>query len=314
MIVAHLDAATLAGVRLAPSPATEAVSWLRLAANGRAHPVFGDAGAAARFALSDPDVALVAKTFPAENGYLPDMFTPQPTRVRLDRIWSAQLEQVAATPAETVAEQVAQTAGMGSPEVAAAVESGTFARRAARGLERFWTWAMDDGWSDLRERHEADLARRAMTMATEGIGGLLGSLHRNVRWTGSALEVNMPWDETVHYNGQDFVLAPSVLSWPGLLVQLCDTGNAVINYPAHGLGNGRPRARDMSQLVGATRARLLLDLDVPRTTSDLSTRHRLAPATVSYHLAVMHSSGLVAKTRDRRSVLYRRTERGDALR
>jgi DNA-binding transcriptional ArsR family regulator len=313
VIVAHLDAATLAGVRLAPSPAMEAMAWLELTVTGGRHPLFGDPGAAARFALRDPDVAMIAKTFPAVRGYVPDLFTPQPARGRTDRIWSAQVEQIAETPSDVVAEQVAHTRGMGSPEVVAAVESGTFARRAANGFARFWAWAIDDGWSDLCERHERDLAARAMTMATEGIGGLLGSLHRDVRWTGTTLEVDKPYDETVHYAGQDFVLSPNLLSWPNLLVQLCDTGNAVLSYPAHGLGNGRPRTQDMSQLVGATRARLLLDLDVPRTTSDLSIRHRLAPATVSYHLSVMHGSGLVAKTRDKRSVLYRRTERGDAL-
>jgi DNA-binding transcriptional ArsR family regulator len=40
----------------------------------------------------------------------------------------------------------------------------------------------------------------------------------------------------------------------------------------------------------------------------------LAPATVSYHLSVLHGSGLVAKSRDSRSVLYRRTEVGDRMR
>ncbi|MGQ0838238.1 helix-turn-helix domain-containing protein [Actinokineospora sp.] len=315
MIAAHLDAATLARVRLSLSPAVEALSLLALAVDGRRHPVFGDPGAAARFALRDPDVRLIAHTLPAHGvGYSPDLFTPQPAATRADRVWGTQLEAVAAGTAETVAHQIAAT-GTPNAQVLRAVEAGTFARRAAAGLARFWTMAMAEGWSSLRERLDADLALRARVMATEGVGALLGSLHASVRWTGTVLEVHKGYDEVVHYRGQDLVLAPSVLAWPRLLAQLCEPVDGVLSFPVRGLGGADPTRRGgVAQLLGSTRASLLHDLDVPRSTTDLSRRHRLAPATVSYHLSVLHGSGLVTKLRDRRSVLYSRTENGDVLR
>jgi DNA-binding transcriptional ArsR family regulator len=58
---------------------------------------------------------------------------------------------------------------------------------------------------------------------------------------------------------------------------------------------------------------VLADLDVPRSTGELSDRHELAPATVSYHLGVLLRAGLVVRQRAGRTVRYHRTERGDGL-
>ncbi|WP_436493914.1 hypothetical protein [Actinokineospora sp. HUAS TT18] len=65
------------------------------------------------------------------------------------------------------------TVGAKSPPVMAAVDAGTRAGRAARGMGKFR--AMRDGWADLRDRLDADLGVRARAMATAGIGGLLGT-------------------------------------------------------------------------------------------------------------------------------------------
>ncbi|GLZ43224.1 winged helix-turn-helix domain-containing protein [Actinokineospora sp. NBRC 105648] len=312
MITAHLDAAAMSKVRLGISPAMEALAWLRLTIQGHPHPIFGDPGPSARFALRDPDVRMVAGTLPVGKGYMPDLFTPQPPAVAADRAWQTQLEQVAATDAETVAYQMTAVSNP-SRDALDAVEAGTFAKRSADGLARFWTAAIADSWSGLRERLDSDLAERARTMATEGVGALLGTLHTDIRWTGSALQVDKPWDFESHPSG--LVLAPAALAWPTLFVQIEEPTDGVVYFPANGLGV--PRAVGgpaLSRLLGPTRATLLRDLDVPRTTTDLSTRHRLAPATVSYHLSVLHGSGLVAKARDRRAVLYWRTDHGNALR
>lgn len=66
-------------------------------------------------------------------------------------------------------------------------------------------------------------------------------------------------------------------------------------------------------LLGATRARLLADLDLPRTTLELGERHFLAVSTVSYHLGILHRSGLVTRVRDRNRVLYQHSSRAAAL-
>ncbi|WP_327277868.1 hypothetical protein OG609_44180 [Streptomyces sp. NBC_01224] len=69
----------------------------------------------------------------------------------------------------------------------------------------------------------------------------------------------------------------------------------------------------MGRLLGRSHATLLTDLETARTTSKLTARNNLPPATVSYHLGVLHCSGLVLRQRDRQVVRYRRSAEGDAL-
>jgi DNA-binding transcriptional ArsR family regulator len=310
VIRADLDADTLAKVRLGPSPAAEATAWLALTAGGGRHPVFGDPGAAARAALADRDAALVAAVLPlpGTRAYTPDLLTPKPLTDLSD-----QLDRIAATPADTVARQLASTGRALPAAVRAAVDDGTFAPRAARGLQRFWRSAIADGWPSPRAAMDADLADRARTMATRGVGALLGSLHDAVVWADGTLSIRSAWQEEFTLRGAEIVCVPGVLAWPRLAIQLCDPEDAVLGYPAAGVGRraGAPHAVD--RLVGTTRAALLRDLDVPRSTASLATRHRLAPPTVSYHLKVLQRTGLVVAHRDGLFVLYQRTDAGHAL-
>lgn len=309
MIRARLDADTLAGVRLAVSPAAEATAWLGLAACQARHPVFGDPGAVARAALRDADAAMVAAVLPPTGvtAYTPDFLTPKPAAGLDD-----QLDRVAATPPEVVAAQVDATGRPLPPSVRDAVERGTFARRAASGLRRFWADAIADGWSELAATMEADLAVRARTMATRGVGAMLDSLHDAVSWGDGALTIRSAWQEELTLERADVVCVPAVLAWPKLSVQLCDPSEAVLGYPAIGVGVPAGK-RSTDRLLGPTRAALLRDLDVPRSTAGLADRHRLSPSTVSYHLKVLQRSGLVVPHRAGQFVLYHRTGGGHAL-
>lgn len=310
MIRVRLDASTLARVRLASSPAAEALAWLRLTAGRGAHPVFGDPGAAARSALSDPDAALVAAVLPApgRREYSPDLLTPKPAGG-----FAEQLDRVAATPPETVAAQLAMTGRRFPPHVHAAVDAGTFATRAARGLDRFWQAAVADGWASLRATMDADLANRARTMATAGVGALLNSLHDTLTWENSTLTVRSAWVEEFSFEDVEIVCAPAVLAWPRLSLQLHDPADVVLGYPATGIGARQTGPHGVDRLVGTTRAALLRDLDVPRSTASLAARHHLSPPTISYHLKVLQRSGLVTAHRDGQYVLYRRTGSGQLL-
>ncbi|MFE9559426.1 hypothetical protein ACFYOD_39140 [Streptomyces sp. NPDC006703] len=55
------------------------------------------------------------------------------------------------------------------------------------------------------------------------------------------------------------------------------------------------------------------DLHTARTTAELSERHFLATSTVSYHLGILHRTGLIARTRTGPHVLYEQTSRGTDL-
>lgn len=74
-----------------------------------------------------------------------------------------------------------------------------------------------------------------------------------------------------------------------------------------------PRPDALTALVGRPRARLLLALDAPASTSHLARSLAMAPGAVGDHLAILRSAGLLVRARSGRSVLYRRTPLGEAL-
>jgi DNA-binding transcriptional ArsR family regulator len=61
------------------------------------------------------------------------------------------------------------------------------------------------------------------------------------------------------------------------------------------------------------RADLLEALRSPATTTDLARAFGVTPSAVSQHLAVLHDSGLVARERSGRRVLYLITALGASL-
>ncbi len=69
----------------------------------------------------------------------------------------------------------------------------------------------------------------------------------------------------------------------------------------------------LGPLIGHTRAALLGDLALARTTTELADLHALGPGTVSRHLSVLHGVRLVSRNRQGRRVLYAQTALARAL-
>lgn len=316
MIEADLDASTLARLTIRPSPVHEVIGWLRLVTTGDRHPVYGRAGASERATVRDPDVALVADLV-AGSGYQPDLLTPVAGGGSVETAFADQLDEVAAAdPARGATEVGWWCAGRPAPSrVRDAVDRGDVGRRAARGLATARR-AMGDRWESVAGRLERSTHDAAATAGREGVGALLEGMHRDVRWTGGKLRIAKPFDESVSYRDRELVLSPSVLTWPRLTVQLVHEIRGSIVYPAAAFGEGAPRKRGgdgIVSLLGASRAALLRDLDVARTTTELSARHSLAKATVSHHVGALAAAGLLVATRRGRHVDYRRSARGDLL-
>ncbi|MFB9235517.1 winged helix-turn-helix domain-containing protein [Plantactinospora siamensis] len=316
MIVLRPDAGTLGRMRLAPSPAYEVAWWIRQTARGGRHPFFGDLGAAARFALRDRDVALVARAIGGA-GYIPDLLTPAPTGAAWTRAWAEQLEQVGQAGAELAAWHLAGHRAAGTPmptDLRRTVDEGSFGRRAADGLRRFYDMVISPRHEYLSGVTAADLAYRGQVFAGHGLEHVLGTLHPGLRWTGAELHLALPYDVDADLAGADLVLVPSILH-RDIAVQLDDSGRVYIAYPARGLNAAQDRrpVRGLPDLVGSTRAAILRDLDVPRTTTELSRRHTVAKSTVSHHLGILRKTGLIARARDGAVVRYGRTEQGDRI-
>ena len=326
-----LDAATLGRIRMAISPAFEATSFLSFAVTGRVHPILGDLSHDARDAMRYPDVRMLAQLVGGFPDYLPDFLTPKPTVGRPAEILHSQIDAVAETPLEIVVANLASAAAAGvqpTRQVRRAIDDGTLTRRAANGLAQFWRATLAPRWPDLRNVLERDVANRARMLAEDGISRVLRTLHARLRWDGATLRVGISGDETSYAAGEELVLTPSVLGWPHLFSQVVDPTNAYVCYPAARVGTAIGRERSgpgdrvgdrearsqaLDELLGQSRAAVLRDLDQPRTTTQLSSRHQLAPATVSYHLGALVNAGLVLRKREGRQVLYDRTTYGDML-
>ncbi|WNV87344.1 helix-turn-helix domain-containing protein [Umezawaea sp. Da 62-37] len=291
------------------------MAWLKLTAASGRHPVFGDPGPLARASLAHPDVALLADLLP-RNGdtYAPDLLTPQPgTDGRRRGLLDEQVARIEAVAQDDLETQVfTYTRTHWSRPLRAATrrvaESGRMQRRLANGLARFWRDTLSDGWPELRSIVDQDIAQRATAIATHGIGRTLAALHPDIEWAGDAVALPKSWDGEIDVTGRDLVLAPSVLSRPGVVIQVDTPGQFVLYYPAERVGAGRDRrSGSIAQVVGNARAVLLADLDTARSTKELATRIGYTPGTISYHLGALHRAGLVTKVRAGRYVLYQRT-------
>ncbi len=291
MIGLELDAAGLGRVRLAPSPALDLLCWLRLAAGGRSHAVLGEPGPACRAALADPDVALLA----AAADRLPNFLTPQPCRGTPGQALAGQLARIASTSAAVVELQLGATGAAG------------FGARAAAGLATYAAAADRDGWAEVQALVVAEVRERSEAIGAHGLGAVLNALHPAVSWTGTRLEVDLPGPAL---GPADLVLAPSLLGRPRVSRH---PGAAVLSFPLRLGALARRAGPDVVPLVGASRAGLLHDLLLPRATAELSSRHRLSAATVSYHLGVLLRAGLVTRRREGHYVRYRCSEEGLVL-
>lgn len=91
-----------------------------------------------------------------------------------------------------------------------------------------------------------------------------------------------------------------------------------MRYPARGIATlwELPVARPipaLRELLGATRAGILLALAAPSDTPTLARRLGVTPGAVSQHLRVLRNAGLVHTQRDGRTALHARTTRAQAL-
>ena len=93
---------------------------------------------------------------------------------------------------------------------------------------------------------------------------------------------------------------------------------AILVYPARGVAvlwrAGAVEApAALGRLLCQRRARLLADLDEPRSTSALALRHGVGAPGVSAQVQALHAAGLVHSRRAGHEVRYGRTPLGDGL-
>lgn len=255
--------------------------------------------------------------------WVPDFLAPPPPRqdglISIDD----ELALVEAYPPRLVRRDVERSLAS-QPDARHAATLEPVLRSPTRGLRLLvaqlriaWQELVEPFWPAITRVVGEDIGYRTRLTSRRGLGAMLNDLHPAVTSSASQVLVRPHDDVTVSLAGRGLLLIPSVFitlktaliyeaPWPPALV-----------YPARGVGNlwaapaSAPDA--LARLIGTSRARLLFDLDEARSTSVVSVRHSLSPATTSAHLNRLAAAGLVTSSRVGREVRYRRTALADAL-
>jgi hypothetical protein len=274
----------------------------------------------ARAALADVDLSPLYAVLPAR-GYTPDFVAPPPAGPA--ETFDAELARVRATAPEVAARELALSLDRpGDPEAARAApdllaDPAATIGRLADLVASVWRAAVEPDWPRLRGLLQADVAYRARMLADHGLARLLDDLHPRLSYADGVLTFAAHWGHDRHLDGAGLLLMPSAFVGDRIATGFPPPWQPTLVYPVRGAATlWRPaEAPDepLARLLGRGRARILLALAEQATTTALAHRLRLAPATVSAHLAVLRSAGLVTAGRHRHEVLYRQTSLADAL-
>ena len=110
---------------------------------------------------------------------------------------------------------------------------------------------------------------------------------------------------------------PSAFQWDGPVAVIGAPWQPTVIYPARGvalLWEAEPPQQDaVATVLGRTRARILVAVAAPATTTQLARRLGISAAGASQHLTALAAAGLVTRRREGREVLYVRSGLADAL-
>lgn len=247
----------------------------------------------------------------------PNFVAPPPRG--LTQTWADDLAVIRATPLEAARHEIAETGPSArDPRVRAVLDSTDAVSRIAEAMDEAWQELLAMDWPQLRAVCERDVVNRVGVIGQHGWATTIESLHPGIAWRDGGIELASFRGGTVRLAGDGLLLIPSVFvghiathledPWPKTLVYRARGTAALWGEQAT-----VPQPDALTALVGRARARLLLALDAPASTSHLARSLAMAPGAVGDHLAILRGAGLLVRARSGRSVLYRRTPLGEAL-
>ncbi|MDX3225414.1 ArsR/SmtB family transcription factor [Streptomyces sp. ME19-01-6] len=276
-----------------------------------------------RSAVAGLDLSLLAPFMPIR-GYTPDFLGPPPEAPYPS--FEEEMARLRATEPDAahreMTRSLACTPGAAdSPAGRSLLEDPARAvRRLAEQTERAWHALVAPDWPRVRALLEADVAYRARQLADGGLERLFADLRPAVDWADGRLTVRTRGGgpEAQQLDGRGLMLMPNVFVWPDVVSGFAPPWQPTVIYPARGVGGlwqepAEGAADALVRLLGANRAAILSALEEPAATTALAQRLGLAPSSVSAHLAVLRSAGLLTSRRDGHRVLYERTPLGMAL-
>jgi hypothetical protein len=261
-----------------------------------------------------------------ERGYFPDFLTQAPD---WDTTPESDLEAVRAVPLDEIVGDLQRVLDNRPPRPGPAGRSDhDVVRRLLEDPERgrealatAWRGLFDallaPDWPQIDRLQRADIGLRVRRIAEVGLAAMVDGLHHLISWEDDAVRVEtLSYSDDVDCAGGGLVLVPSVMNPLRCTVLTRVPHRAAIFYPALGISERwqQPRATAaLAGVLGDGRARVLLALDGPRSTSEIGELCELATSTASFHLARLRDAGLVDSRRDGPRMLHVRSPLGEAV-
>ena len=310
----------LTRIRLAesPDPMWEVLLSLHLLQSRPTSPALRQWRATARRQLT-PAVRPLVELAPAY-GYSPDFLTPSGGAEGLD----AGIDGLLSTRPAQLQTDLRRLAGWRTPSVWTR-DLATGDLRSLRVLtdavRHYHRVAVAPYWPQIRATVDADRAARSRAMAGQGLEGMIGSLHPDLRWRPPVLEVHgFKVTREIHLDGRGLRIIPSYFCWeeptllrdpelPPVLVYPVDQRPPLFDstepYGAPGSlqPHGTP-SQPLAALLGRTRAAVLEAVSDGCTTTELAQRVGVSAATASQHASILRAAGLINTRRIGAAVLH----------
>ena len=309
----------LSAIRFAISAGHELVHAVRVMANPQLHPLQWGWLQRARDLVPRDDFPLL-RLVVGDDGYIPDFFTVTPgwdtaPETEIDRFAGHDPALVAAD----LRKRVERSTGSQRRVLEAMTVDPVRARAViAAAWRSFWAATMAAYWPRIERLLRADIGVRAQRMSQSGTGEMIATLHEAVTWSADSVQVRLHrHEEILDCSGSGLVLVPSVMA-RGCAVLTAPPAQPTLFYSAHGVcadwtTRAVERTDALCALLGEGRARTLLAVEQPRSTTEVARTCGLALSTTSHHLAILSASGLVDGRRVGARVLHARTALGEAL-
>ncbi|WP_299538400.1 helix-turn-helix transcriptional regulator [uncultured Streptomyces sp.] len=314
----QVDADTLADSRFAVSPLAETVGALKTLHRGTApHPGerawLDDHLPAYRARLAEDPVTAPLIRAALGRTWTADFLTPTPTGEDGPGGFPTEVAGVRDTRPEAARSDL--LASLGGP-LPAVLHRDDLPERAAALLEWVWERTVAPSWPRRRGVIEADIVARAARGGRDGWAAALEGMGRGRQWLGdSRLQINTRANPPRDIVGARLLFVP-VTPGHGWVSWHAPHRYAIV-YPCSGTladqGGAVAVPEALGALLGTARARVLVLLGTPKSTTHLVALTGQGLGSVGRHLRVLLDAGLIGRRRAGRSVLYYRTETGEAV-
>ncbi|MEU6705032.1 ArsR/SmtB family transcription factor [Streptomyces wuyuanensis] len=244
-------------------------------------------------------------------GWIADFLTPAPGGA-VEPVFEEELARIRDTPAATARADL--EVSLGGPLPGPLLRD-DLPERAAGLLEWVWERTVLPYWPRRRRVLEADVTARAGRLSRDGWAAVIGGMRPGLVWLGGGrLQINTHDNPPREIAGARLLFVP-VTQDHGWVAWEQPHRYAVV-YPCAGVLAGEDRSsvpRPLERLLGPARARVLVLLGTPKSTTQLVALTGQGLGSVGRHLRVLLDAGLAVRRRDGRSVLYHRTAAGEVL-